>query len=182
MLPLLVAGGGQGGSCDTSKWFYWHTTAQIYSPAYLQQGGTRPLIGGFLNSYGANEFHYGQYLWFWLSGDSNGSGNAATIQQVSLIRLPSVTHCFNQNQWFRTYLNTNDPRYNLYLDPNDNDPNAAMIRRHWTNANDLAIPLPSRPEELPPGRYMLFAVNTAGMPSKAAMIRITDPNNPQDQQ
>jgi hypothetical protein len=180
---VLIAGGGQGGSCGSpAQNFNTHTTAQIYSPPYLQQPGTRPVIGGLLNSYGANEFHYGQSLWFWLYGDPNGVGNSDTIKQVSLVRLPSVTHCFNQNQWFRTYLNTNDPRYSLYLDPNDNDPNAAIIYRHWTNTNDLARQLPSRPEELPPGHYMLFAINTAGVPSVATIVRITDPNNSWDQQ
>ena len=144
-----------------------------------KKGIAQPIIGGMLSNNSTTEIHYGEYLWFWLYGDPNGPGNSDTIKQVSLVRLPSVTHSFNQNQWFKTYLDASDPRYSTYVDPGDpNEP--PTIQRHWTNANDLFVKIPSRREAMPPGHYMLFALNAAGVPSVAKIIRVSELNNQND--
>jgi hypothetical protein len=86
---VLVAGGGEGGSC-TSQDFPVHMNAEIYSPSYLFQGGTRPVITGVTApSYGNDgdpEVGYNDQLSFTVNI------NATDISQVSLVRLPAVTH------------------------------------------------------------------------------------------
>ena len=176
---VLVAGGGEGGSCGGAGYdFQDHPTAQIYSPPYLFQPGDRPQIGGMLSNNYSIEIHYGQYLHFWVQGNSI-QNNSDHITQVSLVRLPSVTHSFNYNQWFKTYLDPSDPRLNgVYADPND--ANAPVITRHHINASDLGVMIPNRPQDMPPGYYMLFAVSDTGVPSVAKIIWVTDPNNRND--
>ena len=73
--------------------------------------------------------------------------NAAAVTRVTLISLPSVTHAFDQNQRFN--------------------------RLSFTSvAGGLNVVAPSA-NLAPPGPYMLFIVNSAGVPSVAAMVRIT---------
>lgn len=143
---VLVGGGGEGGACD-GRPFQWHLTAQIYEPAYLFRGA-RPVIGGIVNNT-SHEVGYGEDVPFWVLENSDN------IAQVNLVRLPSVTHSFNENQGF----------YNL-----------PIVSRHNIDDRDLTVHTPSRWEELPPGHYMMFALNYAGVPSVALIIRVRDPN------
>ena len=73
--------------------------------------------------------------------------DSTRIATVSLLPLGSVTHHFNANQ---RYLN-------LSFQP---------------NANGLSIQSPSNANIAPPGYYMLFIVDTNGVPSMAATLRI----------
>ena len=81
---VLMAGGGQlPGSIAVDQ-----RNAEIYSPPYLFKG-PRPTISSAPSSAA-----YG-------SSFDVATPNAAQITKVSLIRSPSVTHAFDQNQRFQ---------------------------------------------------------------------------------
>jgi hypothetical protein len=69
------------------------------------------------------------------------------IKSVSWIRLASVTHAFDQSQRI----------------------NFLGFRR---DDNKLTVNTPASPNECPPGYYMLFVLNTDGVPSVAHIMRI----------
>ncbi len=73
--------------------------------------------------------------------------DAAGIAKVSLIRLGSVTHGLNMNQRFQTLGFTRD-------------------------ATGLNVSLVTGPKRTPPGHYMLFILNGAGVPSVAKIVQI----------
>jgi hypothetical protein len=74
--------------------------------------------------------------------------DAANISQVTWIRLSSVTHSFNQNQ--------------------------RLNHLQFTQATGgLNITAPANGNIAPPGYYMLFLVNSNGVPSVASIIQTT---------
>ena len=74
-----------------------------------------------------------------------GTPDGARIAAVSLVRLGAVTHAFNQNQRFVP----------LTFQP---------------SAGGLTIQAPGTANLAPPGHYMLFIVDSNGVPSVAAMV------------
>ena len=76
-----------------------------------------------------------------------GSPDAASIAKVTLVGLSSSTHEFNMGQSFVPL---------------------AFSR----SGTDLTVTVPANPNVAPPGYYMLFILNSAGVPSVAHMIRI----------
>ncbi|HSB53549.1 MAG TPA: galactose oxidase-like domain-containing protein [Gemmatimonadales bacterium] len=74
--------------------------------------------------------------------------NASSITKVTWIRLSSVTHSFNQNQ--------------------------RMNRLGFSviGTGTLSVTAPANSRLSPPGHYLLFLVNSAGVPSVARIIRI----------
>jgi hypothetical protein len=74
---------------------------------------------------------------------------AASIAKVTLLGLSSTTHEFNQSQRF-----------------------VALAFSPTTDGTGLTVSVPSNPNLAPPGYYMLFILNGAGVPSVAQMIRI----------
>ena len=76
--------------------------------------------------------------------------DAARIASVSLIALGAVTHAFNENQRFV---------------PLAFDQASSPLNVHAPANGNLA----------PPGPYMLFLVDSNGVPSKAAMVRLPAP-------
>ena len=77
-----------------------------------------------------------------------GTPDAANISQVTWIRLGSVTHSFNQSQ--------------------------RLNHLQFVQATGgLNITAPANANIAPPGHYMLFLVNSNGVPSVARMIQIT---------
>jgi hypothetical protein len=75
----------------------------------------------------------------------------ARIASVSLIALGSVTHAFNENQRF--------------------------VPLTFTDAGgSLSVTAPVDGNTAPPGPYMLFIVDTNGVPSVAAMVRLPAPS------
>lgn len=73
--------------------------------------------------------------------------DAAAITQVTLVRLSSVTHAFNTSQRF--------------------------LRANFTRGTgQLSVTAPSSASECPPGHYMLFVLNSQGVPSVARIVRI----------
>ena len=73
--------------------------------------------------------------------------DASSIAMVSLVRLGAVTHSFDQDQRF------------LNLD-------------FQQGADSVTVQAPANANLAPPGYYMLFIINTAGVPSVAAFVRL----------
>jgi hypothetical protein len=111
-----------------------HRDAQIFRPPYLFRG-PRPRITG-----APGEVDYGEAFPVQVSGPE--------IEQVTWIRLPSVTHAFDENQ-----------RINF-------------LRFAPGGGGGLTVTAPDRPEICPPGHYMLFVLSEAGVPSEARILRI----------
>jgi galactose oxidase len=111
-----------------------HREAQIYNPPYLFRGPRPDLPAA------PDEVVYGETF-------AVGTSQPADIGRVSWIRLPSVTHSFDQNQ-----------RINFLS--------------FKVNQGKLMITAPDRPEICPPGHYMLFVLNKAKVPSPARIVRI----------
>jgi hypothetical protein len=133
---VLSAGGGEYRPDDVhpNPADDTHLEAQIFSPRYLFRG-RRPVITSAPVS-----VQYGQTFEVHVS-------SAEGIGKVSWIRLPSVTHAFDQNQ-----------RINCLDAITDSDP--------------LKVTAPDKPEVCPPGHYMLFVLSDGGVPSEAAIVRI----------
>ncbi|MBI3757782.1 MAG: DUF1929 domain-containing protein [Deltaproteobacteria bacterium] len=128
---VVAAGGGEGGGATGH-----HIEAEIYLPSYLFKG-PRPVINSAPPTVNYSETFVVQ------------TPNAATIAKVSLIRLPSVTHAFDQNQRF------------LSLD-------------FTPGTGSLTVSAPVSANLAPAGHYMLFIVNTDGVPALAKVIGIGD--------
>ena len=107
---------------------------EMYSPPYLFNGA-RPTITSVPST-----IDYAQS--FVIS-----TPDAASIGKVTLIRLPSVTHAFNQSQ-----------RLN----------NLVFSKQTGT----VTAVAPSAAALAPPGRYMVFVLNTAGVPSGAKIVQL----------
>jgi hypothetical protein len=127
---VLTAGGGRDFGTAPNE-----TNAEIFSPPYLFKGA-RPVIttAPTTVSYGA-PFHV-------------DTPDVASIASVSLIRLGSVTHAYNEDQRFL---------------------NLTFVR----TTTGLTISAPATANLAPPGYYMLFLVNSTGVPSVAAILGIT---------
>jgi galactose oxidase len=111
-----------------------HADAQLFSPPYLFKG-PRPVITKAPAKVGYGEAFDVE------TPAPNG------ISQISWIRLPSVTHSFDQNQ-----------RINFLT----------FERR----SNKVTVTAPANGNLCPPGHYMLFLLNESKVPSVAAMIQI----------
>ena len=127
---VLIAGGGRpaaDGEVDNHN-------AELFSPPYLFKG-PRPTI---LSAPPAASW-----------GDTFlvETPDALEISNVTLVRLGSVTHAFDQNQRFLTLSASAAP-------------------------GSVMVIMPSNPNFAPPGHYMLFLVNGNGVPSVASMIRV----------
>jgi hypothetical protein len=73
--------------------------------------------------------------------------SAASIAKVTLIRLSAVTHSFNQNQ-----------RMNVLT--------------FTRGSGAITVTAPPNANLAPPGHYMLFIVNTSGVPSTAKIVKL----------
>lgn len=114
------------------------TDVEVFSPPYLFKGGTRPTISGMPASVG-----YAQKF-------TVQSPDATSIGKVTLIRLPSVTHAFNQNQ-----------RLNV------------LQFAQGAATGTIDITTPADANLAPPGDYLLFAVNSTGVPSVGTLVRLS---------
>ncbi len=125
---LLLAGSGDGGFLPREL------SAELFSPPYLFHG-PRPRLGDAPSvvARGAR---------FQVTTE-----DAGTIVQVTLVRLSSVTHAFDQNQRF------------LPL---------AFTR----TAGGLTVSAPASASVAPAGHYMLFALNGDGVPSVARIMQL----------
>jgi hypothetical protein len=73
--------------------------------------------------------------------------NAGSIAKVSLIALGSVTHAFDMGQRF-------------------------MWLTFTKGASALSVQAPASRNTAPPGYYMLFILDSTGVPSKAKIIQL----------
>jgi hypothetical protein len=123
---VVSAGGEQTGA-----------SAEVYSPPYLFNG-PRPTI----TAVSSPTVRVGQTL-------NVSTPDAASISQVTLIGLGSVTHAFNQNQ--------------------------RLNHLQFTQiSGGLQVTAPANSNLAPPGYYMLFLVNGNGVPSVASIIQVTN--------
>lgn len=75
--------------------------------------------------------------------------NAADVRAVTWIRLGSVTHAFNESQRF------------------------ARLTFSLVGATSLMVNAPASGAVAPPGHYLLFIIDSHGVPSVASIIRIS---------
>lgn len=117
-----------------------HRDAQIFSPPYLFKGA-RPVITAAPDTavYG-EPFHV-------------ETPQPDDIEQVTWVRLSSVTHSFNTGQRFNRLSSQ-------------------------ATAGGLDVTPPATPNVCPPGHYMMFLINRAGVPSVAKIMQVTAPAAP----
>lgn len=135
---VLSAGGGEykpGGQENPPE--DSHRDAQIFSPPYLFKGN-RPAITS-----APTTISYGETF-------PVGTAEPSEIGRVSWVRLPSVTHAFDENQ-----------RINLLP--------------FRVDAGVLLVTAPDSANVCPPGHYMLFILSRAGVPSTARIVQIQAP-------
>jgi galactose oxidase len=119
-----------------------NANAQLFSPPYLFKGA-RPII-----KKAPPKVAYGEAFEVETPAPND-------VSRVSWIRLPSVTHSFDQNQ-----------RIN-FLD----------FKR---GLNQVTVTAPANGNICPPGHYMLFLLNQNKIPSEAAIIQIKVAAAPKD--
>jgi hypothetical protein len=112
-----------------------HADAQVFSPPYLFKGA-RPVI-----TKAPAAVTYGKSFDVETPAPSE-------ISQVTWVRLPSVTHSFDQNQRINFLTFERGP-------------------------NKVSVNAPPDGNVCPPGHYMLFLLNQKKVPSVAAIIQIT---------
>jgi hypothetical protein len=128
---VLVAGGGRFFAVDQAT---DQLSAELFSPPYLFKGA-RPAI-----SSAPATATYGGSI-------AVQTPDAARIGSVSLIRLGSVTHNFNQDQ--------------------------RIVQLPFTAVSGgLNVQTPANANLAPPGYYMLFILDTNGVPSVAPILQL----------
>jgi len=124
---LTTGGDATAGGIDVPQ-------AEVYEPPYLFTG-VRPPINA-----APTAVVYGQTFVV-------ATPNAASITQVTWIRLSSVTHAFNMNQ--------------------------RINRLSFSQAaGGLNVVAPANTDLTPPGHYMLYILNSQGVPSVASIVHI----------
>jgi hypothetical protein len=113
---------------------------EIFSPPYLFNADGTPATRPVITS-APTDITYGQVF-------SVGVQGSFGVSKVTLIRLSSVTHSFNQNQSF----------------------NNLSFSKVYTG---VKVSMTLEPNVCPPGHYMLFVINSAGVPSEARIIRVS---------
>jgi galactose oxidase len=111
-------------------------TMEVFSPPYLFRG-PRPAITRAPETLDLDEPFQVE------------TPDAGSVAKVSLIRLGSVTHAFDENQRF------------------------LPLEFTWS-AGALTVRSPATSNLAPPGHYMLFLVDVAGVPSVAKIVRLSN--------
>lgn len=81
-----------------------------------------------------------------------GVNNPSSITKASLVRLPSVTHGLNYDQ------------------------RALFMNVMPNGASSVQVTSPMLATMAPPGHYMLFLINSSGVPSKAKIVKVEQQN------
>jgi galactose oxidase len=144
---VLSTGGGEGG-VDWSQLIpakFNLTNAQLFSPPYLVGGdSSRPKVSGMPSVAVAKSttVEYGQKITITIEGNDDA------IARVSWIRHGSVTHAMDMSQavWFQL---VNPPA-----------------------TKQIIVNVPKGSNALPPGHYIVFFVNSAGVPSTASIVQL----------
>ena len=111
-----------------------YPTPEAFSPPYLFKGA-RPTMSAVPSTIG-----YGQPF-------SVQTPDAANITKVTLIRITSVTHAFNENQ-------------------------RLSVLSFTPGSGTLNIVAPATANVAPPGHYLLFIVNGNGVPSVGSIVQL----------
>ncbi|MGH8584642.1 MAG: galactose oxidase-like domain-containing protein [Gammaproteobacteria bacterium] len=111
-----------------------HPETEIYSPPYLFNGA-RPTITSAPDSVA-----YGQSFFV-------GTPAAVAISKITMLRLSSVTHAFNQSQYI------NELGFSQ-------------------TTGGLDVTAPPNANVAPPGYYLLFILNGGGVPSVAKFVKL----------
>jgi hypothetical protein len=128
---VLVMGGGRFNGLNEPT---DQLNAEMFSPPYLFKG-PRPAISSAPSTatYGASIVVQ--------------TPDASSIGSVSMVRLGSVTHSFNQSQY--------------------------IVPLPFTvAAGALTVQTPTSANLAPPGHYMLFILNSSGVPSVASIVQL----------
>jgi hypothetical protein len=126
---VLHTGSGDGGGVPNELNY------EIFSPPYLFKGA-RPII----TSASPGVVAYGQTV-------AVETPDAASITKVTLIRLGSVTHAFDQAQ--------------------------RLVPLTFTRTmTGVSVDIPTSRTAATPGPYMLFLVNGVGVPSEGQILRL----------
>lgn len=158
---ILVAGGGRPGAYgeehtiqpngdvdERGSKYLAHHQVEKFSPPYLFNAdgtsATRPVITTDTPDIPLI-LNYGQRFNLGI-----GAVAATQIQQVVLIRLPSVTHSLNFDQ------------------------RRVVLAYQVLDQQTLSVTAPANGIEAPPGPYMLFVLGPNGVPSTAEMISSLD--------
>lgn len=121
---------------------YGHKDAEIFSPPYLFTTGGALADRPLITS-APDSLNYGQSFNVTMNTTSETSEGS-----VVLVRLPSVTHTLNFDQ------------------------RRVSLDFAVTNGTTLGVTAPSDGRVCPPGHYMLFVFNNAGVPSVAKIVRV----------
>jgi Domain of unknown function (DUF1929) len=125
---VLHAGSGDGPGLSREL------NAELFSPPYLFRG-SRPVLADVPPTLG-----YGDSFFV-------GTPDGPRVVRVTLIRLPSVTHAFDQSQRF-------------------------LELEFQRAAGGLTVEAPPSSFVAPPGPYLLTLLNSAGVPSVSRIVRI----------
>lgn len=150
---VLVGGGGLPGAigekddngtpitsvAEDHARLFGHKNVEIYSPSYLFDSNGNPAARPVITS-APGSVTYGETFFV-------GTSGARGLPSANLIRLPSVTHGFNQDQ--------RRVRLNVSL-----------------TSGGLLATVPTSASECPPGYYMLFVLTSTGVPSIANIVRV----------
>jgi hypothetical protein len=123
---------------------FGHANVEIYSPPYLFNANGTPATRPVITTQPPETTANGETFFI-------GTSGAGSQPKVSLVRFPSVTHAFNQDQ------------RQISLTP--------MLA-----SGGMFVTVPSSPNECPPGYYMLFVLNSSDVPSIAAIIQVRNPS------
>jgi Domain of unknown function (DUF1929) len=139
---VWTAGGGGCGSCSVNQ-----QSAEIYSPPYLfKKDGSGLLAERPLVTDAPSNLTYAQTY-------TLTSPTASTIQKVALVGIGSVTHAFNMNQ-----------RY-VPLE---------IVSQNIVSQEDssLTFNAPANANLAPPGYYLLFVIDSEGVPSYGKIVQV----------
>jgi hypothetical protein len=129
---VLVAGAGENFNPDTRTEDVDQFNAELYSPPYLFRGPRPSITSTQVNlTYGASF--------------TVGTPDPGSIARVTIVRLSSVTHSFDQNQRF-------------------------MALTFQTTSSGLRVDAPANSNLAPPGHYLLFLVSSVGVPSVGRFV------------
>lgn len=125
---------------------FGHRDVEFFSPPYLFNTDGTTAVRPAITSAPAS-ISYGQTF-----NVGVGNVNASGVAKVVLIRLPSVTHTYNQDQ------------------------RRVVLRSTAADARTLSVTAPAGGNDCPPGPYMMFLVNNNGRatPSVAKIVRVGD--------
>lgn len=140
---VLTGGGGICGTCDQVG--YLEKNMEIYTPPYLfNKDGSGTLAPRPEISAAPSSVTYNQSF-------NVNTANAANISQVVMMRVSSVTHSTDFEQ----------RRVPLQFSLGGS-----------TLGGSLSVKAPANSNIAPPGYYMLFLIDQAGVPSVAEMVRV----------